>query len=78
MQPLSATGHVWFAAPNQFRWGNWETGGNHCDPQIDEMLVIYPPPQASGALIHLARNNRTMEGDACPALKLGFPRNESD
>ena len=76
-QPLTAQGHVWFEAPNRFRW---ELGN---PPQTiavrgpEEMLVIYP------RLKHAERYR--LSGDAAgqwrdvmKLLEAGFPRSESE
>src|SRR6185503_9252836 len=41
-QPLTATGHVWFAAPNRFRWELGKPARTIAVRAADEMLVIYP------------------------------------
>src|SRR5262245_17564050 len=40
--PLMATGHVWFAAPNRFRWELGNPPQTIAVRQPDQMLVIYP------------------------------------
>src|SRR5881275_289400 len=41
-QPLTAKGHVWFAAPNRFRWELGSPPQTIAVRGTDEMLVIYP------------------------------------
>ena len=41
-QPLTATGHVWFAAPNRFRWEIGNPPQTIALRQADQLLVIYP------------------------------------
>ena len=41
-RPLTATGHVWFAAPNRFRWELGDPPQTIAVRQADQMLVIYP------------------------------------
>ena len=76
-QPLTAKGHVWFEAPNRFRW---ELGS---PPQTiavrgpEEMLVIYP------RLKHAERYPLTGDQagqwrDVMKLLEAGFPRSESE
>ena len=76
-QPLTASGHVWFEAPNRFRW---ELGN---PPQTiavrgpEEMLVIYP------RLKHAERYPLTGDQagqwrDVMKLLEAGFPRSESE
>ena len=71
-QPLSATGHVWFAAPNQFRW---ELGN---PPQIalrqpQQMLIIYPKLKRVEKY-RLDMAERGPWKDALALLETGFPR----
>jgi outer membrane lipoprotein-sorting protein len=41
-QPLNATGRVWFAAPNRFRWELGQPPQTIAVRNAQEMLVIYP------------------------------------
>src|SRR2546426_7166471 len=41
-QPLTATGHVWFAEPNRFRWELGHPPQTIAVRATTEMLVIYP------------------------------------
>src|SRR5881227_3351849 len=41
-QPLTATGHVWFAAPNRFRWELGHPAKTIAVRASDEMLIVYP------------------------------------
>src|SRR6266487_27235 len=41
-QPLTATGHVWFAAPNRFRWELGDPPQTIAVRQAAEMLILYP------------------------------------
>src|SRR3954453_5232517 len=41
-QPLTATGHVWFAAPNRFRWELGQPPQTIAVRQTEQLLVIYP------------------------------------
>ncbi|SRR5260221_1810498 len=74
-QPLpSAKGHVWFAAPNRFRWELGSPAQTIAVRATNEMLVIYP---------RLKRVERfPLSGvqagpwkDALALLEAGFPRN---
>ena len=75
-QPLTANGHVWFAAPNQFRW---ELGN---PPQIalrqpQQMLIIYPKLKR----VEKYRLDMTERGpwkDALALLETGFPRSRAE
>src|SRR6266478_6335328 len=41
-QPLTSTGHVWFAEPNRFRWELGRPAQTIAVRAEKEMLVIYP------------------------------------
>ena len=41
-EPLTATGHVWFAEPNKFHWELGKPPQTIAVRARDEMLVIYP------------------------------------
>jgi outer membrane lipoprotein-sorting protein len=72
-QPLTATGHVWFAEPNRFRWELGRPPQTIAVREAKEMLVIYPK---------LKRVERYPLGgeqagpwrDALALLEAGFPR----
>lgn len=76
-QPLIAHGHVWFAAPNRFRWELTSPAPTLAVRQPDQMLVIYP---------RLKRAERyPLNGeqagpwkDALSLLEAGFPRNQAE
>ena len=74
-QPLTSTGHVWFAAPNRFRW---EIG---VPPQTiavrggDEMLVIYPRLKRVEKY-PLSGEKMGQWKDTLALLEAGFPRSQ--
>lgn len=76
-QPLVATGKVWFAAPNRFRWELTSPAPTIAVRQPDQMLVIYPK---------LKRAERYPLGgaqagpwkDTLALLEAGFPRSEAE
>src|SRR5947209_7716848 len=72
-QPLTATGHVWFAAPNRFRWELGQPPQTIAVRAPAEMLVIYP------RLKRVERYPLTGQQtgpwrDALALLEAGFPR----
>jgi len=76
-QPLKATGHVWFAAPNRFRWELGHPAQTIAVRGPDEMLVIYP------RLKHVERYPLTGDQagqwkDVMKLLEAGFPRSEAE
>ena len=76
-QPLTANGHVWFAAPNWFRWELGDPPQTIALRQADQMLVIYPKLKRvekyplTGAQAGPWR-------DTLALLEAGFPRSESE
>jgi len=76
-QPLTATGHVWFAAPNRFRWELGQPPQTIAVRAPAEMLVIYP------RLKRVERYPLTGEQtgpwrDALALLEAGFPRSPAE
>jgi outer membrane lipoprotein-sorting protein len=76
-QPLTASGKVWFAAPNRFRWELGDPPRTIAVRQPDQMLVIYP------RLKRLEKYSLTgtHDGpwrDTLALLEAGFPRNQAE
>lgn len=76
-QPLSATGHVWFAAPNQFRWEVGKPAQTIAVRKSDEMLVIYPRLKRAERYAFNGHQNGPWK-ETLALLEAGFPRNEAD
>jgi outer membrane lipoprotein-sorting protein len=76
-QPLTAKGHVWFEAPNRFRW---ELG---TPPQTiavrgpEEMLIIYPRLKRAERY-PVADEQAGQWRDVMKLTEAGFPRSESE
>ncbi|MDB6068196.1 MAG: LolA family protein [Pedosphaera sp.] len=76
-QPLTTAGHVWFAAPNQFRW---ELGN---PPQTiavrgpTELLIFYPRLKRVERFA-LTGDQPGRWRDALSLLEAGFPRSETE
>lgn len=75
-QPLKASGHVWFQAPNRFRWELGHPAQTIAVRTPDEMLILYP---------QLKRVERfPLTGalgpwrDALELLQAGFPRSRDE
>ena len=76
-QPLMATGHVWFASPNRFRWELGQPARTIAVRQKDELLVIYP--RLKRAERYPLASSQTGEWrDALALLETGFPRTEAE
>ena len=77
LQPLTATGHVWFAAPNQFRWEIGNPPQTIALRKSDEMLVIYPRLKRAERYSFTTQPSGPWK-DTLALLEAGFPRNEAD
>lgn len=75
-QPLTNKGHLWFAAPNRFRWELGHPAQTIAVRSADEMLVVYP------LLKRVERFPLTGQigawGDALELLQAGFPRGRAE
>jgi len=76
-QPLVATGHLWFAAPNRFRWELGSPALTIAVRQADHMFVVYPRlKRAERYPLNGAQAGQWR--DALALLEAGFPRNRAD
>lgn len=76
-QPLVAKGHVWFAAPNRFRWELTSPSQTIAVRQPEQMLVIYPRlKRAERYLLDDAHAGPWK--DALSLLEAGFPRSQAE
>ena len=73
-QPLLSTGHVWFAAPDRFRWEIGRPPRTVALRHSDEMIVAYPLLKRAERY-SLAANAPGEWRDAMSLLQAGFPRN---
>ncbi len=71
--PLTATGHVWFAAPNRFRWELLHPGHTIAVRVPQELLVIYPNLKRVERYPLDAQSSGQWR-DALALLEAGFPR----
>ncbi len=74
-QPLVSTGHVWFAAPNKFRWEIGSPAQTIAVRGADEMLVIYPRLKRVEKY-PLAGEKMGQWKDTLALLEAGFPRSQ--
>ena len=72
-QPLTATGHVWFAAPNRFRWELGAPPQTIALRQADQMLVVYPRLNRAEKY-PLTGDHTGPWRDTLALLEAGFPR----
>lgn len=76
-QPLSSTGHVWFEAPNRFRWELGHPAQTIAVREAEELLVIYPRLKRVEQF-PLTGNQTGPWRDALALLEAGFPRSAAD
>jgi outer membrane lipoprotein-sorting protein len=76
-QPLTATGRVWFAAPNRFRWELGNPAQTIALRQPDQMLVIYPKLKRAERY-PLTREHAGPWTDTLALIEAGFPRSLSE
>lgn len=77
VQPLTATGHVWFATPNRFRWELGHPPQTIAVKNADEMLVIYPSLKRVERYPLTGRQPAEWR-DMLSLLEAGFPRDRAD
>ena len=73
VQPLVAEGHLWFAAPNEFRWELGRPAQTIALRHADERFVIYPRLKRAEHYPLGAAAPRAWR-DAMALLDAGFPR----
>jgi len=76
-QPLTATGHVWFAAPNLFRWELGQPAQTVALRQPEQMWVIYPRLKRAEKY-PLGGEQAGPWRDTLALLEAGFPRSEHE
>jgi len=76
-QPLTATGHVWFAELNHFRWELGHPPRTIALRATNELLVIYPLLKRVERF-PLTGNQTGQWRDALALLEAGFPRSQAD
>jgi outer membrane lipoprotein-sorting protein len=76
-QPLTAAGHVWFAAPNRFHWELGNPPQTIAVRQPDQLMVIYPKLKR----VERYPLNTADAGqwkDTLALLDAGFPRSRAE
>ena len=76
-QPLVATGHIWFATPNRFRWELGSPAQTIALRQTDEMFVIYPMLKRAEQY-PLSGHESGQWRDMLSLVEAGFPRSRAD
>jgi outer membrane lipoprotein-sorting protein len=75
--PLTATGHVWFASPNRFRWELGSPAQTIALRQADQMFVIYPLLKRAERYPLDAKSPGEWR-EALSLLEAGFPRSRAE
>jgi outer membrane lipoprotein-sorting protein len=76
-QPLTATGQVWFAAPNRFRWELGNPPQTIAVRQAKQLLVIYPKLKRAEKYPLTGKGSGQWR-DMLGLLEAGFPRSQSE
>jgi outer membrane lipoprotein-sorting protein len=76
-QPLISQGHLWFAAPNEFRWELGTPAQTIAVRHSNEVLVIYPQLKRAERYSLDNSPNNPMR-DMLSLLEAGFPRSQAD
>jgi outer membrane lipoprotein-sorting protein len=76
-QPLFASGHVWFAAPNRFRWEIEKPSPTFAVRQPNVLWVVYPKLKRAEQYPLDAASTGPMK-DTLALLDAGFPRSRAD
>ncbi|HEV2391852.1 MAG TPA: outer membrane lipoprotein carrier protein LolA [Verrucomicrobiae bacterium] len=75
-QPLTATGHVWFEAPNRFRWELGHPAQTVAVRAPQELLIIYPRLKRVEKFPLTGQQTGPWR-DALSLLEAGFPRSQA-
>lgn len=76
-QPLKSPGHLYFVAPNMFRWELGDPRQTVAVRQSNEVLIIYPPLKRAERYA-LTPGERSPWQDMLSLLEAGFPRNQHE
>jgi outer membrane lipoprotein-sorting protein len=76
-QPLSATGHIWFAKPNRFRWQIGSPPRTIAFRDRDELWLIYPLLKRAERY-PLASRSVSQWREMLDLLESGFPRDREE
>ena len=76
-QPLKTAGHLYFVAPNIFRWELGDPVQTIAVRTSNEVLLLYPPLKRAERY-SLAPNERSQWQEMLSLLDAGFPRSQKD
>lgn len=76
-QPLTTPGHLYFVAPNSFRWELGDPRQTIAVRQSNQVLLVYPPLKRVERY-PLSAGERSPWRDMLSLLEAGFPRNQQE
>src|SRR5688572_23508113 len=76
-QPLKTPGHLYFVAPNVFRWELGSPTQTIAVRRSNEVVLIYPPLKRAERY-RLSADERTPWRDMLSLLEAGFPRSQKE
>jgi outer membrane lipoprotein-sorting protein len=76
-QPLTATGKIWFSAPDKFRWEVMKPAPTIATRTADDLLVIFPKLQRAEKY-SLATLRKGQWKDLMSLLDTGFPHSREE
>lgn len=76
-QPLKTPGHLYFVAPNVFRWELGDPVQTIAVRTSNEVLLLYPPLNRAERYA-LSPNDRSQWQEMLSLLDAGFPRSQKD
>jgi outer membrane lipoprotein-sorting protein len=76
-EPLVATGKLWFAAPDRFRWEVMKPAPTLAVREEDELVVVFPKLKRAEKY-SLAKIRQGQWKDLMGLLDTGFPRSRAD
>ena len=76
-QPLTASGHMWFAAPNRFRWELGNPPQTIAVRQADQLIVAYPRLRRVEKY-PLTGDHSGQWRETLTLLEAGFPRSRGE
>jgi outer membrane lipoprotein-sorting protein len=77
MHPLTASGHVWFASPNRFRWELGSPAQTIALRRSDEMIVVYPMLKRAERYPLTGKESSEWR-DVLALLEAGFPGSRTE
>ena len=76
-EPLTASGHVWFDAPNRFRWELGHPAQTIAVRAPQELLILYPRLERAERFPLTSKQTGPWK-DALALLEAGFPRSAAE